>query len=204
MHVMHHVSAVPRQQGLIPPQLWPACAMQVPLHQRKARHAPCTAQRPPIIRYCLPSETVFVAHACCVFRALPPRTHCPIRGWDTNQVSVSDLKQNGLTWSYDVCQFHLFQILQCCFHGGRPGAGPDPNPPPTPPPLPGAKMFERSRPSYKPKWRNRLAPQAPENFGAPFGGAGITGHPCVYTQNAQFSSQHFCWAPKRAGFVQHF
>ena len=29
-------------------------------------------------------------------------------------------------------------------------------------------------------------PQAPESFGAPFKGAGRTGHPCVYTQNAQF------------------
>ena len=38
----------------------------------------------------------------------------------------------------------------------------------TPPPLWGAKMFERSRPLYKPKWRNWLAPQAPENFGALF------------------------------------
>ena len=67
--------------------------------------------------------------------------------------------------------------------GGRPGAGPDPDPPPR---LPGAKMFERSRPSYKPNWRNWLAPRAPENFGAPFKGAGRTGHPCVYTQNAEF------------------
>ena len=50
---------------------------------------------------------------------------------------------------------------------------------PPPPPVWGAKMFERSRPSSKPKWRNWLAPQAPEHFGAPFKGAGRTGHPIL-------------------------
>ena len=52
-------------------------------------------------------------------------------------------------------------------------------------------MFERSRPSYKPNWRNWLAPQAPENFGAPFKGAGRTGHPiCLYSKCSVFSG-HF-------------
>ena len=51
-------------------------------------------------------------------------------------------------------------------HGGCPGAGPDP------PPLSGAEMFDRSRPLYKPIWRNWLAP---ENFGALLNGAGRTG-----------------------------
>ena len=50
-------------------------------------------------------------------------------------------------------------------------------------------MFERSRPSYKPKWRNWLTRQAPENFGAPFKGAGRTGDPmCFYSTCSVFFS----------------
>ena len=88
---------------------------------------------------------------------------------------------------------HAGRLHQCVHRGG---GGADP----PPPPLSGAKMFERSRQSYKPIWRNWLAPQAPENFGAPFKGAGRT--PCVYTQNAQFFPGIFPWAPRKAGFVQ--
>ena len=48
--------------------------------------------------------------------------------------------------------------------------------PPPPHPFWGAKMFERSQPWYKPKWRNWLAPQVLEIFGATLM-AGRTGHP---------------------------
>ena len=61
-------------------------------------------------------------------------------------------------------------------------------------------MFERSQPSYKPIWGNSMAPQVPENFGAPLKGAGKPLSPHVFI----LKMLSFLLPPRRQDLCCHF